>query len=118
LFDQAIDLRLSHDGQMAARDLMNHDTVAGHTTPTERHIVSILRGSTFRAKQQQFSWIGPRNVILANSGKYHDIAAHEFRHRQFHEPTDPSAYFPKSGVQPARNEHLRIRSGIIEPALY
>src|SRR3982074_3444469 len=103
---------------MAARDLMNHDTVPGDITPTERQVISIFRGSALRAKQEQSSQIGLGSVILANRGEYDDIAAHEFRHWSVHKPTKLPTDFPKEDIKPAGYELAPVRGDLIKPAVY
>src|SRR5258708_3150475 len=64
--DQAIDMWLSHDRQMAARDLMNNDAFPRDISPTERQVIAIFRGSSLRAKQQQSSRIWLGRITVAN----------------------------------------------------
>ena len=97
---------------------MNHDAVPSEISPAKRQVITIFGGPAFRAKEQQTSRKGLGNVVLTNCREYDNIAAHEFRYRQVHEPTNPSTYLPKSRVQPAGHKLARIRPQIIEPPVY
>src|SRR4249920_3758432 len=101
---------------MVARNLMNHD-VAGDITPTKCQVPPILCGPALRPKQQQSSWIDWGDILLANRGKYNDVAANPVRDRKLEESTNQSTDFPSENVESTGEKLTGVRSDIVQPGV-